>query len=141
MNKLSKGILAGFVATVVLSLLMVIKTAMGLLPDVDIIGMLSKKMGGSMVMGWTVHFMIGTLGYGLMYAYVFSSLPFGDHVKRGIVLGLAGWMVMTVAVMPMMGAVIPMIGASLFGISLVPIVTMVLYAIFGAVLGFTYSKL
>ena len=112
---------------------------MGLMPDIDIIGMLSKAMGGSMAMGWATHFMIGILGYGFMYAFVFSYLPLGGHVKRGLVLGLAGWLMMMMAVMPMMGA-------GLFGMSLpsgimVPIVTMVLHAVFGAVLGFTYSKL
>ena len=139
MNKLLKGILAGLVATIVLSVLMLVKAKMGLMPDVDIISMLAGAMGGSAVMGWVAHFMIGALVYGLIYAFIFSTLPFGGHVSRGTLLGIAGWLMMMVVVMPMMGA-------GLFGLSmpsgmLVPVATLMLHIIFGAVLGFVYGKL
>lgn len=138
MNKALKGILAGLAATVVLSLLMVMKSKMGLMPDVNVISMLASKMGGEISMGWVAHFMIGTLGYGLAYAFVFSALPFGGHVSRGIALGIVGWFMMMIAVMPMMGA-------GLFGLGMpsgvmVPVATLVLHVIFGAVLGFVYGK-
>ncbi len=139
MNKYLSGILAGLAATIVLSLLMVMKGVMGLMPDVDIITMLAGKMGDSVMMGWVAHFMIGVLGYGVAYALVFSKLPFGGHTVRGIATGVAGWLFMMVALMPMMGA-------GLFGMDLpsgmmVPIATMMLHVIFGAVLGFAYSRL
>jgi Family of unknown function (DUF6789) len=137
MNKLIKGILAGLAATIVLSMLMVMKGKMGLMPDVNVIAMLAGKMGESLAMGWAAHFMIGVIGYGLAYALLFSELPFGNHTTRGIVLGITGWLVMMVAVMPMMGA-------GLFGLSLpsgmmVPVATLMLHAVFGAVLGYVYG--
>ncbi len=137
MNKALKGILAGLAATIVLSLLMVMKSKMGLMPDVNVINMLSSKMGGEASMGWAAHIMIGTLGYGLAYAFIFSELPFGGHVSRGIAIGVAGWL--------MMIAVMPMMGVGLFGLGMpsgmmVPVATLVLHVIFGAVLGFVYGK-
>jgi len=138
MNKLLKGVIAGLVATVVLSILMIMKGNMGLMPDVNIIAMLAAKMGGNSIMAWVAHFMIGVIGYGLVYVYIFSNLPFNNLI-RGVLLGLAGWLAMMVAIMPMMGA-------GLFGLNLasgvmVPVATLMLHIIFGVVLSYVNSKL
>jgi hypothetical protein len=137
MNKLINGMLAGLAATVLLSMLMVMKAKMGLMPDVNVIAMLAARMGGNIMLGWAAHVMIGVIGYGLAYALAFSGLPFGNHAVRGIALGMAGWLVMMVAVMPMMGA-------GLFGLAMpsgimVPVATLMLHAVFGAVLGYVYG--
>lgn len=139
MNKMKAGMISGFTATVVLSALMVIKGRMGLMPDVDVIAMLARQMGSSTVMGWLAHFMIGVIGYGIAYALVFSRLSLGGHALRGLVLGIAGWLVMMVMLMPMMGA-------GLFGMQMpsgmmVPVATLMLHVIFGAVLGLVFGKL
>ncbi|MDH3354660.1 MAG: DUF2938 family protein [Chromatiales bacterium] len=139
MNTLLKGALAGLAATIVLSMLMIMKGMMGLMPDVDIIAMLAGKMGGNAMMGWVAHFMIGVVGYGIAYALVFSKLAIGSHLVRGIALGIAGWLSMMVALMPMMGA--GMFGMDLPSGMMVPVATMMLHIIFGATLGFVYSKL
>ena len=53
---------AGFVATVVLSALMLIKSAMGLMPELNVIKMLSSMLdGGAPAVGWVAHFFIGTM--------------------------------------------------------------------------------
>ena len=131
MKKHINGILAGLVATIVLSVLMIMKGKMGLMPDVNIIAMLASKMGGNVFMGWTAHFMIGMIGYGIAYTTIFSNLPFSKLVG-GVALGLAGWMMMMVAVMPMMGA--GLFGLNLASGMMVPVVTMMLHVIFGVVL-------
>ena len=62
---LLKGMVAGFVATLVLSGLMMMKTKMGLMPELDVIGMLSSMMGVSTpAAGWIAHFVIGTIVWG-----------------------------------------------------------------------------
>lgn len=43
-----KGIVAGLVATVVLSTLMVMKNSIGMLPEMDLIKMLAGMMGGQL---------------------------------------------------------------------------------------------
>ncbi len=131
-----KGMVAGFVATAVLSGLMVMKSMMGLMPELDVIAMLTKMMGASSpVTGWVAHFVIGTLVWGSLFAWVDPNLPGGSHWLKGILFGVGVWLLMMIAVMPMAGA-------GFFGMSLgmmAPVMTLVLHIIFGAVLGGVYG--
>jgi len=61
MTNIAKGMLAGLAATIVLSLLMLMKAAMGLMPALDPISMIGVMMGVSSALAWGVHFMIGTV--------------------------------------------------------------------------------
>ncbi|PKL95824.1 MAG: hypothetical protein CVV18_04005 [Gammaproteobacteria bacterium HGW-Gammaproteobacteria-8] len=136
MNNYMRGIIAGLVATIVLSVLMYMKGMMGVMPELDIISMLAGKMGGSAMMGWVAHFMIGALAYGLGFAIIGGKLPGGSSAVRGIVLGIIGWLMMMVVLMPMMGA-------GMFAMNMgmmAPVATLMLHVIFGAVLGLVYGK-
>jgi len=42
-----KGMVAGFIATMVLSALMIMKSMMGVMPELDVINMLTNMMGAS----------------------------------------------------------------------------------------------
>lgn len=139
MANVGKGVVAGFAATVVLSALMLMKSAMGLMPQLDMIGMLSRMMGaaGSPAVGWIVHFLIGSALWGALFAWLDPKLPGGSHTLRGVVFGAGAWLLMMVVLMPMAGA-------GLFGLDLgimAPVMTLVLHLIFGAVLGWTYGRL
>jgi hypothetical protein len=131
-----KGVVAGFAATVVLSSLMVMKATMGLMPDLDVISMLTNMMGApSPVAGWVAHLMIGSVVWGVLFAWIDPNLPGDSHLLKGIVFGAGAWLMMMIAVMPMAGA-------GLFGMSfgmMAPIMTLVLHIIFGAVLGGVYG--
>jgi len=136
MNTVFKGIVAGLIATVVLSILMVMKKMMGMLPEMDIIKMLAGMMGGTAMIGCIMHFMVGA-GYGVALRLFHSSLPGGSAIGKGVTLGVIGWLVMMVMLMPMMGA-------GFFGLSfgmMAPIATLILHVIFGAVLGGVYKML
>lgn len=136
MNNVFKGIVAGLIATVVLSILMVMKNSMGMLPEMDIIKMLAGMMGGAAIMGWAAHFMVGA-GYGAAFSLFHHKLPGSTLLIKGIVLGVIGWLVMMVMLMPMMGA-------GFFGLSfgmMAPVATLMLHMIFGAVLGVSYNML
>jgi hypothetical protein len=131
-----KGIVAGLVATVVLSTLMIMKNSIGMLPEMDIIKMLAGMMGGSIMIGWAAHFMVGA-GYGAAFSLFHTKLPGSTLLVKGIVLGVIGWLVMMVMLMPMMGA-------GFFGLNfgmMAPVATLVLHIIFGAVLGGSYKML
>lgn len=137
MNNIVKGVIAGLVATTVLSLLMLMKSAMGIMPELDVIAMLSGMMNSSPAVGWIVHFMIGAVIWGGLFALVGSKLPGGKAWMRGIFFGIIAWLLMMVAVMPMAGA-------GIFGMKLgmaAPIMTFMLHVIFGAVLGGVYARL
>lgn len=134
-RNVAKGILAGFTATLVLSALMIMKTMMGVMPELDVIAMLSGMLGVSSTTAWMVHFAIGTLGYGITIALLARSIP-GSAIVTGLILGTAGWLVMMVVMMPMAGK-------GLFGMSIgimAPMMTLVLHLIFGGVLGWVYGR-
>lgn len=137
MNSNVRGIIAGLIATIVLSILMYLKGMMGMMPELNVIAMLAGQMGGSMMMGWVAHFVIGAVIYGLAFANLGSVLPGGSNVVKGISLGVIGWLIMMIALMPMMGA-----GFFAMNMGMMAMVaTLVLHVIFGAVLGFAYNKL
>ena len=136
MNNNLRGIIAGLVATIVLSILMLLKGMMGMMPELNVIKMLAGQMGGSPVMGWLAHFVIGVIIYGLAFANLRGLLPGGSNLVKGIVLSIVGWLIMMIAVMPMMGA-------GLFAMNMgmmATVATLVLHIIFGLVLGLTYDK-
>ncbi|WP_242140629.1 DUF6789 family protein [Sphingomonas sp. TREG-RG-20F-R18-01] len=136
MGNVAKSMVAAFAATVVLSAMMVVKAMMGIMPQLDIAAMLASMMGapGNLALGWLGHFMIGTIGYGVVFALLAGRLP-GSLIVQGVILGVIGWLVMMIMIMPMAGA-------GLFGLNLgiaAPIMTLMLHMIFGAVLGAVYK--
>lgn len=137
MQKIVAGLVAGFIATVVLSVIMVAKSVMGIMPELDVIAMLSAMMGAPATMGWLGHFMIGTLAWGGGFALLYGLIPGGVALTKGIVFGIAAWLGMMVMVMPMAGAGFFGMG---FGI-MAPMMTLVLHIIFGAVLGTVFHML
>ena len=136
MGNLGKAMLAAFVATVVLSILMVMKAMMGVMPGLDIAAMLAKMMGApdTPLLGWIGHFMIGTVGYGVVFALLAGKLP-DSLVVQGVIVGILGWLAMMIMVMPIAGAGLFSLN---FGI-VAPVMTLMLHMIFGAVLGWVYS--
>ncbi|MEJ7688619.1 MAG: DUF6789 family protein [Variovorax sp.] len=138
MSSLGKGMVAGLIATLVLSALMIMKAMMGMMPELDLPKMIAGMMGmaGMPAVGWVVHFIIGIVIYGTAIAVLNDRLPGKSAVTHGVVIGIIGWLVMMVALMPMAGV-------GLFGMQLgimAPMMTLVLHVIFGAVLGWYYGR-
>jgi hypothetical protein len=138
-----KGIIAGFVATVVLTLFMMLKKAMGVMPELDpvhmIADMATQNLGiePNIIIGWVLHFGIGSVAWGVGFVILNNILPGSGQIAKGIAMGIAAWLLMMVATMPMAGA-------GLFGMSMgvmAPILTLILHLIFGLALGFTFKKL
>lgn len=130
------GLISGFVATVVLSILMVAKAKMGVMPELNAIKMLAGMMSAPLIMGWVAHFMIGTVVWGVLFTLLVDKLP-GGALSSAIVFAIGAWLMMMIGPMPMAGA-------GLFGLKLgimAPVATLMLHVIWGIVLGLTYSKL
>lgn len=137
MTNITKGMLAGLAATVVLSLLMLMKGAMGLMPALDPIGMIATMMGVSTAIAWGVHFMIGTVIWGGAFALLAPRLPGRELWLKGAVFGVGAWLIMMLAMMPMAGV-------GFFGMQLgmmAPVMTLAMHLVFGAVLGGVYGML
>lgn len=136
-SNLLAGLGAGFAATLVLSALMILKQRMGLTPDLNPAEVLARMSGtGSPAIGWLLHFAIGTIVWGLLFAWVSPMLP-GSYWLRGVLFATGAWLVMMLVVMPMAGA-------GLFGLNLgtmAPVATLVLHWVFGVVLGAVYGAM
>jgi len=135
-NNIGKAVLAGFFATVVLSLLMIAKAMMGLMPGLNVIKMLGSITGGGPVVGWLTHFGIGTIAWGAGFALSYDIIPGSAPWQKGIVFASGAWVLMMLIVMPLAGA-------GLFGLRLglmAAVMTLVLHIIFGAVLGAGYGR-
>ena len=143
MNIYLRAMIAGFVATVVLSVLMLIKSMMGVMPELDVAQMLTVMAHNMMglpanpAVGWVLHFMIGTVVWGIGFALLYKTLPGSGPTTKGIVFGVLAWLLMMLIPMPMAGA-------GLFGMKMgimAPVMTLVLHLVWGAVLGLTFGAL
>ena len=97
-----RAVVGGLAATVVMTGLMLAAPMMGM-PPMNIGAMLGSVMGGSLVLGWMAHFIIGT-GLALGYAAVFASRLPRPGFLRGAIYGVLPWLMAQLVVMPMMGA-------------------------------------
>jgi hypothetical protein len=141
--KLLKGVIAGLVATAVLTVLMMMKKMMGVMPELDPVHMMSEmvaqKMGmdPNIVIGWIMHFGIGSIAWGVSFVLLNNILPGKSQIVKGISLGIGAWFLMMIGPMPMSGA-------GLFGMNIgmmAPVMTLMLHIIFGVVLGTVFVKL
>ena len=139
MKTMSNALISAAVATVVLSILMIMKAAMGLMPDVNVIDMLAAQMNAGPAMGWIAHLMIGVVVYGIAFHGLSKAGLVGSDITRGIALAVIGWLMMMVVLMPMMGK--GMFGLSMPSGMMVPMATLILHIVFGGVLGLTYQRL
>jgi uncharacterized membrane protein YagU involved in acid resistance len=133
------GLTAGFVATVVLSVLMIGKAASGLMsnlnPIADMVHLGSMLAGTDVppVFGWVCHFLIGTIVWGIAYALLVRHLP-GPPVVQGLIFGVIAWLAMMIVFMPL-------VGHALFGLDLgmpAVVITLILHVVYGGVLGTVY---
>jgi hypothetical protein len=135
------GLIAGFIATVALSIFMIAKSAMGLMAqlnpieDIVHVAQVLTSLDLSLPFGWVGHFFLGTVIWGLIYAALHATLPSAPVVK-GLIFGALAWLAMMILFMPLAGH-------GLFALSLGPqavVATLVLHLVYGAVLGVVYAK-
>lgn len=141
-NTIRHSMIAGFIATVVLSILMIMKKITGVMPQMnpiaDLVLILQNLSGLSVmpVFAWILHFFIGTVVWGGIFALLYTKLP-GGNVIKGIVLGVGAWLLMMLTVEPLAGH-------GIFGLQtspVIPVMSMMLHIIYGAILGVVYGKL
>lgn len=139
-NRTWRAMVAGFAATIVLSMMMLIKSAAGVMPYADPIEALTKVstmwLGTPLQpwVGWVEHFLMGTVLWGIVFAVIETALP-GPGWLRGVLFSIGAWFAMMLILMPLAGA-------GLFGLGLgwgIPIMTLVLHMMWGAILGWVYE--
>jgi hypothetical protein len=140
MSDLVKGMVAGGVATAVLSVVMVLIGATGFEPQLELTRMLLTLLDAprsQYALGWTLHIVIGSIVLGGLFAHFEPRLGVDTHTKGGVLFGVITWLVVMLVLMPA-------IGVGYFGFQLsvfAPIVMLGLQLLYGAVLGWTYGRL
>lgn len=138
MVRYGRGLLAGFVATIVLSACMLAKMFLGIPPPMNVVHLLASLghhifgTPATPLLGWGAHFAIGTVLWGLLFTALYRFLP-GSPMLRGVLFATAAWLLMMVILMPLAGK-------GLFAASAGPgiaIATLILHWIYGAILGAT----
>jgi hypothetical protein len=137
MSNAMKGLIAGFVGTLVLSAVMLLKVKFHLVPEeLSIMSLLGRIAGGSFA-AWADHFIIGTLVWGLAFAGFDSVVPNVSYWLKGILFSLIAWLIMMVVFLPFVG--VGFFGAKL-GV-LAAVVTLIQHLVYGVALGITYGLL
>src|SRR5262249_960480 len=137
MSNSMKGLIAGLVATLVLSALLMLKASLSIMPELSVIQLLTRIGNLSVVQAWMDHFIVGVVVWGLLFAAFEATIDKGSHLLKGVVFGVFAWLVMMVAFMPVVGAVF--FGAKLGFMAAA--VTLFYHLVYGAVLGATYGAL
>jgi hypothetical protein len=114
---------------------MLMKAMMGVMPELNPIKMIADILGAPPAAGWVMHFLIGTVLWGRLFAWLDPTVPGESHRPKGIVFAAGTWLIMMIAMMPMAGA-------GLFGAHLgmtASVMTLMLHIIFRFVLGAVYA--
>src|SRR5262249_785329 len=106
-----RALLAGFAATIVMSLVMMMAPLMGM-HKMDVPAMLGGMLSvvpatpGSpaWLIGLFIHLIVGTAILSVTYAFVTSHLPTSSPPPKEAIYGVFVWLISQVMVMPMMGA-------------------------------------
>ena len=90
--KISQAITGGIVATIAMTLFMMIAPMMGM-PKMSPPAMLSMMIGFPIAVGWIMHFMIGII-FALIYALLFANLlkKINNKIYKGAIFGLAAFL-------------------------------------------------
>lgn len=136
MSRVQKGVVAGFTATIAVSLLELVNL-FGLkwfapFPSIlaNILG-----LGANMTAGWIIHFIAGTFVLGPLFGILCPRLPTDLPETKGILFSVGAWVILMLAIM-MTG------GNGAFGRNFGTIGwLLVTNAVFGIVLGNVYGRL
>jgi uncharacterized membrane protein YagU involved in acid resistance len=87
-QKISRGILAGIIGTIVMTVITFLAPLMGM-PKMSPPAMLVGMMGVPIALGWIMHFMIGII-FAFAYVYIISGwlTKINSQVLKGIVFGV-----------------------------------------------------
>ena len=139
--RLVRGVMAGFVATFVISMILVLRLAAGIMPwydPIEVMNLAAQDLLGtpdSHMLAWGIHFAVGTLIWGLLFALLVPYLPGRTPTRRGLEFGVASWLVVMVTVFPLAGS-------GLFGLGfglVAPLSMLLAHVVFGAVIGAVYG--
>lgn len=138
-KRITTAFLWGMVATIIMSIPMVVATATGVSPmpkpiPAAIAGMvLGKETANPALMAFAI---ITHLAYGGFWSAVLAAATKPVTIWKGLLLGAMLWLIMQVAVLPLLGW-------GLFGTAItskIAVATLVLHLIYGGTLGWLIDR-
>jgi len=135
MSRVQKGLIAGFVATLAVSLMEAVNllTVKWFAPFPGIIARILDLQ--TLTAGWVVHAIAGTLILGPLFGILCPRLPTDTPESKGVVFAVGAWVAMMLVMMVTGDAFV-------FGSNFATIGWMlVTHAVFGVVLGNVYARL
>lgn len=136
LNHLWKGGLAGLIATLIMSVVMIIKRKIGFYEEFNPIEVITQGLNlPQIIYGWYFHYLIGFI-FGIIFSIVYYHIP-GEERFRGCVFAAFVWLLMMLTLMPIMGMGFFAINAD----ANVAMFTFIMHLIFGIFLGIIYGFL
>ena len=138
MSRVQKGMVAGFAATVAVSLIEAVNLFAG--PWVDPLPLfLAALLGqpGNLILGWGVHLVAGTVVLGGLFGLAYQKLPGATPESRGIFFAVGAWAALMVVVL-LFGTYRTFSGTGGFGLLGWMLAS---HAVFGIVLGNVHARL
>lgn len=140
MDNVGKGMIAGLAATIVVSVVIMLMDP--IVPEASIITAYGRTgtnilgIENAMAIGWFLHLFVGIVLWGGLFGAFNHLIPGNTELNKGLWFSVFAWLVMMVVIMPFAGAGLFSMEAGL----IVPVVTLVLHLIYGAVLGIAYAR-
>lgn len=135
----SSAVLAGLIATTAMTLFMFMAPSMGI--EMNIPAMLAAMFKAPVIVGWLMHYMIGTL-LAINFAVLFVP-KYGkpNPGLTGIIFSILPWLMAQIIVMPIMGL---LNGESYFtwffsGSMVLAFASLIAHMVYGLVLGYFYK--
>jgi len=138
MSRVKKGMIAGFSATLVVSILEAVNVFGGpwFTPFPHIVAFM-MGMENNLLAGWIAHFVIGTLVLGTLFGVLSPRLPTDTWATKGIVFAVGALVVLMVGIF-LFGDPKMFSGTDGFGTLAWLLIT---HVVFGIVLGSVYGNL
>ena len=103
-SRIRRALLAGVVATAAMTLMAYFVAPLMLGHPMDIAEMLAGLLGGSWMMGLSMHLTNGIVVFPIVYVFGLYNFLLGPPWLRGILWGVALWLMLEVVILPMTGA-------------------------------------
>ena len=127
-----RAIAGGLVGTILLTLMMRFVAPMMTGQKMDVAGKLGDMTGMGPIAGMIMHFLVGSVIFGLIYAFVlFRFLP-GAPWQKGLLSGVIFWLGLEILMMPMMGG--GFFSSQMGGMKIV-VAALIAHLVYGAALG------
>jgi hypothetical protein len=143
--RIGPSIAAGLAGSAAHSCLMILKTRAGLLPSFqpydDLQCLLGDLVGGTVgpAVPWLLSFANGALVLGFLFGRTYRLLPGRSGAVKGLIFGLAGWILMGLIFFPILGRGLFATG---LGLGLLPAAfSLVMVLTYSVVMGIAYSLL